>query len=375
MQQIVIELPTSPTLDCPTGSFPNYGNLTEYMKSLARVPSQIALQAEALALNELTSISETISKYVKDITSFGADIYRTLDITEQEMEYKARELMLDFKVYVLSTMIDILSVVLPIDLFSIPIPFLNGLYISDFFTKEGRQKIKDYIVENIEDLKGLTDYFTGQWSIISGEHAAQEIYLEIQVKVQNILNNFLLSIIDKIIDIAKPISLIAPLFIDPIGFFDSVYESIKREAIDLINKGIYTVDQAMDNMINSLLAIEIPFLGISLMDLLQIDLDNELKKATVEMKELTLAKIVSALKDFLIKVQFNIYELWFEAVKDVLELIPVVSQILDKLFQFIQYPICLFLEIVCLPLFTAFDTIDSFFPDYVSINRSSTGYI
>jgi hypothetical protein len=375
MQQIVIELPTSPTLDCPTGSFPNYGNLTEYMKSLARVPSQIALQAEALALNELTSISETISKYVKDITSFGADIYRTLDITEQEMEYKARELMLDFKVYVLSTMIDILSVVLPIDLFSIPIPFLNGLYISDFFTKEGRQKIKDYIAENIEDLKGLTDYFTGQWSIISGEHAAQEIYLEIQVKVQNILNNFLLSIIDKIIDIAKPISLIAPLFIDPIGFFDNIYGSIKREAIDLINKGIYTVDQAMDNMINSLLAIEIPFLGISLMDLLKIDLDDELKKSTVEMKELTLAKIVSALKDFLIKVQFNIYELWFEAVKDVLELIPVVSQILDKLFQFIQYPICLFLEIVCLPLFTAFDTIDSFFPDYVSINRSSAGYI
>jgi hypothetical protein len=375
MQQIVIELPTSPTLDCPTGSFPNYGNLTEYMKSLARVPSQIALQAEALALNELTSISETISKYVKDITSFGADIYRTLDITEQEMEYKARELMLDFKVYVLSSMIDILSVVLPIDLFSIPIPFLNGLYISDFFTKEGRQKIKDYIAENIEDLKGLTDYFTGQWSIISGEHAAQEIYLEIQVKVQNILNNFLLSIIDKIIDIAKPISLIAPLFIDPIGFFDNIYGSIKREAIDLINKGIYTVDQAMDNMINSLLAIEIPFLGISLMDLLKIDLDDELKKSTVEMKELTLAKIVSALKDFLIKVQFNIYELWFEAVKDVLELIPVVSQILDKLFQFIQYPICAFLEIVCLPLFAAFATIDSFFPDYVSINRSSAGYI
>jgi len=358
-------LPPKPPLECQGGKF-GFKQTTQYFKRVGQLRKQLELQYYALPASCDAECKEKLGEAIKKmnkefdlLNSIFPRVFQRIKNLEHELEYQAMQLLRELEMFLVNKIIEFLDSVIKLlgisNILNLPIPFLGSTTlidaqgkpykytprILDFFTVEGKEKIKAAVREREQDVRDflskfddkVNEFFNGTWNIKSPDYSVEELWRRFVAWVKRTLSNFINEIITAII---KAIDKVVPLpgflkFIaDPTKAleeaFDKIWNKIKKEYIEIkekilsgeladdVARALYKQAQKLiDTLIDTILGIPVPFFG-TLGNVLGIVID--LKNEKIPSKEKILAKIQGEWKELMQDIRNFIQQDWFRKITE-----------------------------------------------------------
>ena len=422
----IVYVPEVPNLQCGSNGQISFRQMEDYFVGISKIISQLKLQAKFIqdeCGKELIQAIRDIEKLVDDITGIlMTDVFKKIKSKEQEMKYKVREFLKEIDVFfqkkiveALLKIVDILGIPNPLE---IPIPFITAVtlldeagnpvryqpVIKDFFTKEGKVKIKAAMAEDIESIRAFfgDGKYDGTFGIKSPEHEAEEFWQKALAWMKELLSDFIGACINAIIGLLTKLpppigTLIKQLgvFIDPTKPIKAqlklVYENFKakiKNAKEDVLSGKATEDlgeKLLQELIDFFLNFPIPLFG-TLGNLIGFDNEQRKKKETIHSKEELWHRIEDAFEEAMEKIKrffqtdfiAKIHDIILKAPSWILQQFPIVDKIIKAIKLIIdicrgKVSICMVLNIILKPIFGIPDLILKLIPDCIEVRRTKYG--
>ena len=319
---------------CPDTLLPKPGDLAIALKKMASLPAILTVIGYKEIADQirysLKSIDDLLGNFPISITK---PVFGALSMPEYEWEIKARAIVYEFKLYVLAKCLEIIGSIIN-GLVTIPVPFLGNVNILQLFTDaEYRAEVKSRITKNLDGALAvvgkLGKSFSGEFGLEAPEMQVQEIWSWFVMEMTNIATGILHAAFNTLIGMFNSIwrslglpSLVALVTLD--------IETIIQDAIDSVSKYLPIV-QYYKMVIAALKSISI--FGYKLIDLLGGDYEDDTESA-----EITINRLISAAKDFVVKWPLYLIENWMKLVKEFFERIGI-----PQLLEYIPFDFCKFL--------------------------------
>lgn len=356
-------LPPKPDLKCTGGKF-NFKETTKYFRVAGQVKKQIELQylampdsCDASCKKQLGEALAKIELQLDLLRSIFPKIFQKLKNLEDEMEHIGRQLLKELELFLTKLIITFLDQVISLigilNVLNFPIPFLGSVTligddgkpyqyspkILDFFTKDGKSKIKAALRERQKDVekffasidKQITDFFTGEWNIKAPDLNIEELWQKFINWIDRTLNDFINNIITKLIElIEKIVPLPIKLLLDPTKslekMFDDLWEKAKKQyqeirdkllkgdLADKVARELYNQAQKIiDTLIDTILSIPVPIFG-TVGNVIGLAMDAASKK--IMSKEEILAKLNDGWKKLMNDIRNFFQRDWFKKIFD-----------------------------------------------------------
>lgn len=378
-----------PSLKCDESILPDFGNLSDFGRQLGSIPGQLGRMAICLADQQLAALRAAIEQILDALeTVFGefpwsvpTPLWSNIKAPEWEFELKLSALFQEFKIYLITQLLDILGA-LAGPWLQIPIPFVPGCVLGDLLTSEGRAKIRNTIVEQLDAIASALGMpwdltFSGQLGIRSIEAQAQMIVSRIYSEIIKTLNNVLHAALGALIQAFQQIwnklglpALVALLSIDFEALFDSIWNQVKDLAISMAEKLEMVINFFLDFDLQSLIEGALgaianlwpfPFSVRALLEQVEGLLDTEYNLRSVELR---FTRIMNAVKALFENLATMIIEIWLQAVT------AFIQQVLAPLLQYIPFTMCTFLNLVAAPLFALPQLVGGLIPPPIEVEYS-----
>lgn len=422
----IVYVPEVPNLECGPNGQISFRQMEDYFVGIAKIISQLKLQAKFIqdeCGKELIQAIRDIEKLVDDITGIlMTDVFKKIKSKEQEMKYKVREFLKEIDVFfqkkiveALLKIVDILGIPNPLE---IPIPFITAVtlldeagnpvryqpVVKDFFTKEGKVKIKAAMAEDIESIRAFfgDGKYDGTFGIKSPEHEAEEFWQKALAWMKELLSDFIGACINAIIGLLTklppplgPLIKQLGVFIDPTKpikeqlklVYDNFKAKIKKAKEDVLS-GKATEDlgeKLLQELIDFFLNFPIPLFG-TLGNLIGFDKEQRKKKETIHSKEELWHRIEDAFEEAMEKIKrffqtdfiAKIHDIILKAPGWILQQFPIVGQIISAIKLIIdicrgKVSICMVLNIILKPIFGIPDAILKLIPNCIEVRRTKYG--
>jgi len=421
----IVYVPEIPNLECGSNGQISFRQMEDYFVGISKIISQLKLQAKFIqdeCGKELIEAIRDMEKLVDDITGIlMTDVFKKIKSKEQEMKYKVREFLKEIDVWfqkkiveALLKIINILGIPNPLE---IPIPFITAVtlvdesgnpvryrpVVKDFFTKEGKVKIKAAMAEDIESIRAFfgDGKYDGTFGIKSPEHEAEEFWQKALAWMKELLSDFVGACINAMIGLLTKIPIIGPIiekigvFIDPTKPIKAqlklVYEDfkkrIKKAKEDVLSgKAIKDFgEKLLQELIDFVLNLPIPLFG-TLGNLIGFDNEQRKKKETIHSKEELWHRIEDAFEEAMEKIKkffqtdfiAKIHDIILKAPGWILQQFPIVDKIIKAIKLIIdicrgKVSICMVLNIILKPIFGIPDALLKLIPNCIEVRRTKYG--
>ena len=346
-KRIKLYVPKPIELECTADGNINYKNLHDYFRVLGTIPGQLKAQLKALAYEMIDEAVADLYKLIQDIEDLineitgilMTDVFQRIKNLEHEMEYKVREFIKEIDLYFQKKIIEVITKLFSqvVDIINFPIPFLPPIRLFDFFTKEGKIKIKALIAENLADVvealnkidKRIALFFTGKLTLKIPEYSAEEIWQKLLAYIQKIITDWLTEVIEYIrnLPIIKQVLGVLKFLQDPTKAIQEAMDKIWDDILQAIEDAKKAAMEAIDELIDAILNFPVPIFG-TLGEMLGIDLKAEYRKFKVHMKEMLLARIHDLWNQLMDRIRKFFAYGWLEELYNLL--MGLVEKILDK---------------------------------------------
>jgi len=381
----------APVLECTGELLPNVPNMTDFFKQLGSIPAVLTLQLSelptciALALwNDIKSIVITPLDATEDFLgalspTLPSQTSNAVRDRPEEWRRRADDLQENYKLYFMLGLINLLGSFAS-HILKIPLPLIPDCTVGDLLSPEGRKKIRDTIIKNIASLvllipEPFRSLCLGKFGVLSLEEVLRNFisYWVSEVKkiIQNPLYAVFTFLIKKFKEIWKSLGLPnipAILALDPVEIImalvqpyitaiENAYKALVKPFKD-IQEGIekygtladYLQNQLsrkLGEIINAVLAIQIPVIGLTLGELLGIKDFEDLKDGVIISPQAVFARICTRLANILQDIVSIILEEWIQKVKKFLDKIG-----LGAIFSLVPLTFCKFLQLLAPQLFS-----------------------
>ena len=421
----IVYVPEVPALECSASGKISFRQLEDYFVGISKIISQLKLQAKFIqdeCGKELIQAIRDIEKLVDDITGFlMTDVFKKIKSKEQEMKYKVREFMKEIDVWfqkkIVEALLKIISILGIPNPLTTPIPFITAVtlidengnpvryqpVIKDFFTKEGKVKIKAAMAEDIESIRKFfgDGKYDGTLGIKSPEHEAEEFWQKALRWMKELLSDFIAACINAMIRLLTKIPIIGPiikrlgLFIDPTKpikeqlklQYEEFKKQIKKSKEDVLSGKAFEDlgEKLLNELIDFVLNLPIPLFG-TLGNLIGFDKEQRKKKETIHSKEELWHRIEDAFEDTMEKIKkffqgdllAKIHDIILKAPGWILNQFPIVKKIVKAIKLIIdvcrgKVSICVVLNIILKPIFGIPDAILKLIPSCIEVKRTKYG--
>jgi hypothetical protein len=421
----VVYVPEVPGLECSASGKISFRQLEDYFVGISKIISQLKLQAKFIqdeCGKELIQAIRDIEKLVDDITGIlMTDVFKKIKSKEQEMKYKVREFMKEIDVWfqkkIVEALLKIISILGIPNPLTTPIPFITAVtlidengnpvryqpVIKDFFTKEGKVKIKAAMAEDIESIRKFfgDGKYDGTLGIKSPEHEAEEFWQKALRWMKELLSDFIAACINAMIGLLTKIPIIGPiikrlgLFIDPTKpikeqlklQYEEFKKQIKKSKEDVLSGKAFEDlgEKLLNELIDFVLNLPIPLFG-TLGNLIGFDKEQRKKKETIHSKEELWHRIEDAFEDTMEKIKkffqgdllAKIHDIILKAPGWILNQFPIVKKIIKAIKLIIdicrgKVSICVVLNIILKPIFGIPDAILKLIPNCIEVKRTKYG--
>jgi hypothetical protein len=420
-----VYVPEVPALECSASGKISFRQLEDYFVGISKIISQLKLQAKFIqdeCGKELIQAIRDIEKLVDDITGFlMTDVFKKIKSKEQEMKYKVREFMKEIDVWfqkkIVEALLKIISILGIPNVLQTPIPFITAVtlidengnpvryqpVIKDFFTKEGKVKIKAAMAEDIESIRKFfgDGKYDGTLGIKSPEHEAEEFWQKALRWMKELLSDFIAACINAMIRLLTKIPIIGPIikrlgvFIDPTKpikeqlklQYEEFKKQIKKSKEDVLSGKAFEDlgEKLLNELIDFVLNLPIPLFG-TLGNLIGFDKETRKKKETIHSKEELWHRIEDAFEDTMEKIKkffqgdllAKIHDIILKAPGWILNQFPIVKKIVKAIKLIIdvcrgKVSICVVLNIILKPIFGIPDAILKLIPNCIEVKRTKYG--
>ena len=421
----IVYVPEVPGLECSASGKISFRQLEDYFVGISKIISQLKLQAKFIqdeCGKELIQAIRDIEKLVDDITGIlMTDVFKKIKSKEQEMKYKVREFMKEIDVWfqkkIVEALLKIISILGIPNVLQTPIPFITAVtlidengnpvryqpVIKDFFTKEGKVKIKAAMAEDIESIRKFfgDGKYDGTLGIKSPEHEAEEFWQKALRWMKELLSDFIAACINAMIGLLTKIPIIGPiikrlgLFIDPTKpikeqlklQYEEFKKQIKKSKEDVLSGKAFEDlgEKLLNELIDFVLNLPIPLFG-TLGNLIGFDKEQRKKKETIHSKEELWHRIEDAFEDAMEKIKkffqtdllAKIHDIILKAPGWILNQFPIVKKIVKAIKLIIdvcrgKVSICEVLNIILKPIFSIPDAILQLIPNCIEVKRTKYG--
>ena len=421
----VVYVPELPGLQCDASGKISFRQLEDYFVGISKIISQLKLQAKFIqdeCGKELIQAIRDIEKLVDDITGIlMTDVMKKIKSKEQEMKYKVREFMKEIDVWfqkkIVEALLKIISILGIPNPLTTPIPFITAVtlidaagnpvryqpVIKDFFTKEGKVKIKAAMAEDIESIRKFfgDGKYDGTLGIKSPEHEAEEFWQKALRWMKELLSDFIAACINAMISLLTKIPIIGPIikrlgvFIDPTKpikeqlklKYEEFKQKIKKDKEDVLSGKAFEDlgEKILEELIDFVLNLPIPLFG-TLGNLIGFDKEQRKKKETIHSKEELWHRIEDAFDDAMEKIKkffqtdliAKIHDIILKAPGWILNQFPIVKKIVKAIKLIIdicrgKVSICVVLNIILKPIFSIPDAILKLIPNCIEVKRTKYG--
>jgi len=421
----VVYVPELPGLQCDASGKISFRQLEDYFVGISKIISQLKLQAKFIqdeCGKELIQAIRDIEKLVDDITGIlMTDVMKKIKSKEQEMKYKVREFMKEIDVWfqkkIVEALLKIISILGIPNPLTTPIPFITAVtlidaagnpvryqpVIKDFFTKEGKVKIKAAMAEDIESIRKFfgDGKYDGTLGIKSPEHEAEEFWQKALRWMKELLSDFIAACINAMISLLTKIPIIGPIikrlgvFIDPTKSikeqlklkYEEFKQKIKKAKEDVLSGKAFEDlgEKILEELIDFVLNLPIPLFG-TLGNLIGFDKEQRKKKETIHSKEELWHRIEDAFDDAMEKIKkffqtdliAKIHDIILKAPGWILSQFPIVKKIVKAIKLIIdicrgKVSICVVLNIILKPIFSIPDAILKLIPNCIEVKRTKYG--
>ena len=421
----IVYVPEVPGLECSASGKISFRQLEDYFVGISKIISQLKLQAKFIqdeCGKELIQAIRDIEKLVDDITGIlMTDVFKKIKSKEQEMKYKVREFMKEIDVWfqkkIVEALIKIINILGIPNVLQTPIPFVTAVtlidengnpvryqpLIRDFFTKEGKVKIKAAMAEDIESIRKFfgDGKYDGTFGIKSPEHEAEEFWQKALAWMKELLSDFIAACINAMIGLLTKIPIIGPIikrlgvFIDPTKpikeqlklQYEEFKKKIKKAKEDVLSGKAFEDlgEKLLNELIDFVLNLPIPLFG-TLGNLIGFDKETRKKKETIHSKEELWHRIEDAFEDAMEKIKkffqtdliAKIHDIILKAPGWILNQFPIVKKIVKAIKLIIdicrgKVSICVVLNIILKPIFSIPDAILKLIPNCIEVKRTKYG--
>jgi hypothetical protein len=421
----VVYVPELPGLQCDSSGKISFRQMEDYFVGISKIISQLKLQAKFIqdeCGKELIQAIRDIEKLVDDITGIlMTDVMKKIKSKEQEMKYKVREFMKEIDVWfqkkIVEALLKIISILGIPNPLTTPIPFITAVtlidaagnpvryqpVIKDFFTKEGKVKIKAAMAEDIESIRKFfgDGKYDGTLGIKSPEHEAEEFWQKALRWMKELLSDFIAACINAMISLLTKIPIIGPIikrlgvFIDPTKSikeqlklkYEEFKQKIKKAKEDVLSGKAFEDlgEKLLSELIDFVLNLPIPLFG-TLGNLIGFSLEQRKKKETIHSKEELWHRIEDAFDDAMEKIKkffqtdliAKIHDIILKAPGWILNQFPIVKKIVKAIKLIIdicrgKVSICVVLNIILKPIFSIPDAILKLIPNCIEVKRTKYG--
>jgi hypothetical protein len=421
----IVYVPEVPGLECSASGKISFRQLEDYFVGISKIISQLKLQAKFIqdeCGKELIQAIRDIEKLVDDITGIlMTDVFKKIKSKEQEMKYKVREFMKEIDVWfqkkIVEALLKIISILGIPNVLQTPIPFITAVtlvdesgnpvryqpLIRDFFTKEGKVKIKAAMAEDIESIRKFfgDGKYDGTLGIKSPEHEAEEFWQKALRWMKELLSDFIAACINAMIGLLTKIPIIGPIikrlgvFIDPTKpikeqlklKYEEFKQKIKKAKEDVLSGKAFEDlgEKLLNELIDFVLNLPIPLFG-TLGNLIGFDKEQRKKKETIHSKEELWHRIEDAFEDAMEKIKkffqtdllAKIHDIILKAPGWILNQFPIVKKIVKAIKLIIdvcrgKVSICEVLNIILKPIFSIPDAILQLIPNCIEVKRTKYG--
>lgn len=421
----VVYIPEVPNLLCSSDGKISFRQMEDYFVGISKIVSQLKLQAKFIqdeCAKELIEAIQKIEKLIDDITGIlMTDVMKKIKSKEEQLKYKVREFFKEIDVWfqkkiceALLKIIKLLGIPNP---FTIPIPFIGRVdlvkadgtveryqpVVADFFTKEGKVKIKAAMAERVEEIRKFfgDGKYDGTLGVKSPEHEAEEFWQKAMRWMKELLSDFIGKCINAIIKVLTKIPIIGPLikklglFLDPTKSIKQIlkeaYEDFKakiKKAKEDVLSGKVFVDlgeKLLQELIDFILNLPIPLFG-TLGKLIGFVEKERKKKETIHSKVSLWHRLEDAFDDAMEKIKRffqgefigKIYDILLKAPGWLLKQFPIIGKIIRTIELIIniirgKVPVCFVISIILKPIFDIPEQILKFLPDCIEIKRTKYG--
>lgn len=421
----VVYIPEVPNLLCSSDGKISFRQMEDYFVGISKIVSQLKLQAKFIqdeCAKELIEAIKKIEKLIDDITGIlMTDVMKKIKSKEEELKYKVREFFKEIDVWFQKKIVEALLKIIKIlgipDVLAMPIPFITAVtltdangnpvryqpVIRDFFTKDGKVKIKAAIAEDIESIKKFFggDKYDGTLGIKSPEHEAEEFWQKAMRWMKEMLSDFIGKCINAMIKLLTKIPIIGPLikklglFIDPTKpikeqlkkMYEELKAKIKKAKEDVLSgKALKDLgEKILQELIDFVLNLPIPLFG-TLGKLIGFVEKERKKKETVHSKVGLWHRIEDAFEDAMEKIKRffqgefigKIYDILLKAPGWILKQFPIIGKIIRTIELIIniirgKVPVCFVISIILKPIFDIPEQILRLLPDCIEVKRTKYG--
>jgi len=388
-----------PKFECTDDIMGNFGNLTDFGRGLGSIPGQLGSIVDCVTEDLRAQIEKALKTYTDTIRAIMKaininipdPIWDTIEVPEFEFELRMRALWTDFKLYLFEKLIDILSKIpglsFILNLLKVPIPFLEGVYLLDVFTPEGRARIEKAVRDKLDSITKALGMpwdlsFTGELTLKSPEFAIQNIlnriYSEIQKMISKIIWN-VLNLIPNLTAVIKKIWQALKLPMLPTFFvpdFDEIFKNIWDGVVDAFDNAVDRMKAMIDRMLNfSLKDLLMKAFG-SILKLIPWPfgwtIKELLKLSQVEwnltLPEINFSRIMQAIQDLFNRIPTLIFELWLQLIKPFLDAIKKILAPIEELLKLIPFTFCSFINLAAKPILGMGGVVKDILPPGITIN-------
>jgi len=388
----------APVLECTGELMPNVPNMTEFFKQLGAIPAVLSLQLAELPTCIAMALWDDIKTIVIQPLDAMEDFLGALSVTlpsqtknsvrdrPEEWRRRADDLQENYKLYFTLGLINLLGSFAS-HILQIPLPLISGCVVGDLLSSEGRKKIGETILKSLPALILLIpdpyrSLCLGLYGVLNNEEVLRNFLSYWVSEVKKIIQNPLYAVFTFLIKKFKTIwkslglpNIPAILTLDPVEILNALIEpyitSIENTYNALvkpfkdIQEGIEKYGSAEDylqnqlsrklgEIINTLLGIQIPIIGLTLGELLGIKDFEDLKDGAIISPQAVFARLCTRLANIFQDIVSIILEEWIQKVKKFLDKIG-----LGAIFTLVPLTFCKFLKIIAAPLFNLGNIIES----------------
>lgn len=421
----VVYVPEVPGLVCTSGGKISFRQMEDYFVGISKIISQLKLQAKFIqdeCGKELIEAIRKMEKLIDEITGIlMTDVMKKIKSKEQELKYKVREFLKEidtwFQKKIVEALIKILNILGIPNVLNMPIPFVTAVtlvdangnpvryqpVIRDFFTKEGKTRIKAAIAEDIESVRKFfgDGKYDGTLGVKSPEHEAEEFWQKVLSWMKEMLSDFIAACINAMLKLLTKIPIIGPLikkigvFIDPTKpikeqlklKWEDFKKRIKKAKEDVLSGKAFEDlgEKLLNELIDFILNLPIPLFG-TLGNLIGFDKEARKKKETVHSKVDLWHRIEDAFDDAMEKIKRffqtdlvnKIHDIILKAPGWILNQFPIVKKIYKAIKLIIdicrgKVSICDVLNIILKPIFGIPELLLKLIPDCIEVKRTKYG--
>lgn len=381
----------APVLECTGELMPNVPNMTDFFKQIGSIPAVMTLQLSELPTCIALALWDDIKSIVITPLDAVEDFLGALSVTlpsqtknsvrdrPEEWRRRADDLQENYKLYFTLGLINLLGSFAS-HILQIPLPLISGCVVGDLLNAEGRKKIGETILKSLPALILLIpdpyrSLCLGLYGVLNNEEVLRNFLSYWVSEVKKIIQNPLYAVFTFLIKKFKTIwkslglpNIPAILALDPVEILNALIEpyiaSIRNTYNALvkpfkdIQEGIEKhgtledylksqLSQKLGEIIDSVLSIQIPVIGLTLGELLGIKGFEDLKDGAIISPQAVLARLCTRLANVFQDIVSIILEEWIMKVKKFLDKIG-----LGAIFSLIPLTFCKFLQLVVPQLFS-----------------------